>query len=272
MVTGWNEIGAKKYYFDSTGKMQTGWKVINGKTYYLKESGEKVEGWVSKDNNWHFLNSEGEVKSSWITYNGVYYYIDANGIMLTNQWIDNSWLSSSGAANYGFTAEWKVNENGWWYETGDGWYPHDCWQKINEKYFYFSSDGYMACEEWVDGYWLNSSGNIEDKYLANWRCNSEGWYYEDKSGWYPQNQWQKINGKWFFFNSDGYMANNEWIDGYHFDSDGLMNDERFSVWKKYSKGWRYEEGNGKYPKNEWERIDGEWYFFNDSGYCEPDNM
>ena len=90
----------------------------------------------------------------------------------------------------------------------------------------------MAADEWVDGYWLNSSGIIEDKYLANWACNSEGWYYEDKSGWYPQNQWQKINGKWFFFKSDGYMANDEWIDGYRIDSDGLIDNYRFSVWKK----------------------------------------
>ena len=37
-------------------------------------------------------------------------------------------------------------------------------------------------------------------------------------------------------------------------------------------GWRYEEENGHYPKNEWQRIDGEWYWFNNSGYYEPDNM
>ena len=34
-VTGFNEIGGKKYYFNDEGELQTGWQTINGKKYYF---------------------------------------------------------------------------------------------------------------------------------------------------------------------------------------------------------------------------------------------
>ena len=43
-------------------------------------------------------------------------------------------------------------------------------------------------------------------------------------------------------------------------------------WKKDAKGWWYDYGNGSYPANKWEWIDGngdglaECYYFNSNGY------
>ena len=31
-------------------------------------------------------------------------------------------------------------------------------------------------------------------------------------------------------------------------------------------GWWYEYPDGSYPKEEWEKIDGIWYYFNERGY------
>ena len=38
------------------------------------------------------------------------------------------------------------------------------------------------------------------------------------------------------------------------------------TWKKNNIGWWYQEGNNKYPANQWKLINGKWYWFNKNGY------
>lgn len=38
-------------------------------------------------------------------------------------------------------------------------------------------------------------------------------------------------------------------------------------WVKDSKGWWYQKSDGTYPKNIWQLINGEWYFFGADGYA-----
>lgn len=37
-------------------------------------------------------------------------------------------------------------------------------------------------------------------------------------------------------------------------------------WKKDSKGWWYQENNGRWPANQWKLIGGKWYWFQSNGY------
>lgn len=37
-------------------------------------------------------------------------------------------------------------------------------------------------------------------------------------------------------------------------------------WKQDSKGWWYQNDDGSYPANKWSQINGEYYYFNSSGY------
>ena len=37
-------------------------------------------------------------------------------------------------------------------------------------------------------------------------------------------------------------------------------------WKKDTTGWWYQNSNGSYPKNKWEKINGTWYHFDNRGY------
>ena len=39
-------------------------------------------------------------------------------------------------------------------------------------------------------------------------------------------------------------------------------------WIKTSTGWWYQYADGTYPKNEWQKIDGKWYHFNENGYMQ----
>ena len=56
----------------------------------------------------------------------------------------------------GASAEWKENSTGWWYTEGNSWAAG--WRLISGNWYYFYSDGYMAKNTTIDGYYLNGSG------------------------------------------------------------------------------------------------------------------
>lgn len=56
----------------------------------------------------------------------------------------------------GAGANWKQNNTGWWYSTGNSWAIG--WAKLDGKWYYFYSDGYMAHDTTVDGFKLGSDG------------------------------------------------------------------------------------------------------------------
>ena len=41
-----------------------------------------------------------------------------------------------------------------------------------------------------------------------------------------------------------------------------------AMWKKDSKGWWYQNADGSYPKNCWQKIAGYWYHFDEAGYMQ----
>ncbi len=53
---------------------------------------------------------------------------------------------------------------------------------------------------------------------ASWKQNNIGWWYTNDNSWVTG--WNKIDGKWYYFYSDGYMAKDTSIDGYILGSDG----------------------------------------------------
>ena len=120
---------------------------------------------------------------------------------------------------------------------------------------------------WHDGYYLNADGSWTYQAKATWESNSTGTYYQDSYGWYPKNQWLKIDGEWYFFKNSGYMAENEYCNGYWFNADGTWTYTARAKWKQDSKGWFYQDTTGWYAKNCSLRIDGKVYNFNSSGYC-----
>ena len=124
----------------------------------------------------------------------------------SNEWVNGQWYDANGSASYKPQGAWKQNATGWWYEDEAGWYPQNCWQKIDGVWYFFKPDGYMASNEYYNGYWLNSDGSWDDKYFLSWKQNSTGWWVEDISGWWPQSQWLKIDGSWYYFDASGYMV------------------------------------------------------------------
>jgi len=56
----------------------------------------------------------------------------------------------------GVSAEWRKDYTGWWYTEGNSYATG--WRNLNGSWYYFNSDGYMAHDTIIDGYYLNSSG------------------------------------------------------------------------------------------------------------------
>ncbi|MCR5631968.1 MAG: hypothetical protein K6F60_00605 [Eubacterium sp.] len=67
-------------------------------------------------------------------------------------------------------------------------------------------------------------------------------------------------------NSSKKSYKNEWVNGQWYDADGKTSYKYKGSWKKNSIGWWYEDENGWFPTARWQKIDGDWYYFDDIGY------
>ena len=107
--------------------------------------------------------------------------------------------------------------------------------------------------------------------------------------------WKIINGKWYFFDSDGYLITNaDYGDGRTIGGDGvaLMNGEVIlpepeeieevgvvaldashtvpssaGTWIQYPDGrWFHMNQDSTYTTDNWQMIDGKWYYFDANGF------
>ena len=117
------------------------------------------------------------------------------------------------------TSGWKHNKTGWWYVTSNGSYYQKCWKKIKGKWYYFKADGYMAHDEYINGYYLTSNGEWDCKDQCFWVKKNGTWYYMYKHSipfTYDMEDLEyycfaKINNKVYCFNNEGQMYNNVFI-------------------------------------------------------------
>ena len=119
--------------------------------------------------------------------------------------------------------------------------------------------------EWIDGQWYDEAGKTDYAAKGSWKQNETGWWFEDSSGWYPVSSWQKIDGLWYYFRAEGYMAASEWIDDYWLDSDGACRYVPRGGWRRNKAGWWYEDTSGWQPVSQWLSINERWYYFGDNG-------
>ena len=173
-------------------------------------------------------------------------------------------------AEYDYTdpatvGKWHKNAKGWWYGSSTGWYPTDQWMNIDGYWYHFNKAGYMDHDCYIDGYYIPSSGRRSDTQYA-WKHNKKGWWYQDAKGNYLADTWAKIDGKWYYFKEDGFMAASEWQKGYWLSKSGAWTYKATGSWHKNSKGWWFDDTFGWKPCSETVKIDGTEYEFNEDGY------
>ena len=180
MTTGWQKVGYNWYFFNQYGAMETGWQKIGNNWYYLNpSSGEMKTGWQKIGNYWYYLNpSSGEMKTGWQKIGNTWYYLYNNGVMATG------------------------------------------WQKIGYSWYYFL-DGAMQTNQYIGNCYIDKYG-VWTSTAKGWKRNIKGWWFELEGGDYLKDTWMRINGKWYYFDTNGYMLYDCYVDGYYLKPDGSM--------------------------------------------------
>lgn len=149
-------------------------------------------------------------------------------------------------------ADWKQDENGWWYDEGNGKYLADGSWSIGGKAYRFDKRGYM-----VTG-WYYDNGDKHERL--------KGWYYYDPVNGDEKRGWQKIDGKWYYFNAMALTGFQNLIDGkrYYFDP---VNCDMKIGWTKVDGHQYYMDPNdgGAVATNKVLLMNGVYYTFDWSG-------
>ena len=93
-----------------------------------------------------------------------------------------------------------------------------------------------------------------------WQNNDKGYWYIREDGSYPKDQFEKIDGVWYYFDENGYMLAEHWKkhkDGkwYWFDKSGAM----ATGWKLISNKWYYFKEDGEMVTG-WVKYQDTWYY------------
>lgn len=181
LTGGMYRIGNSWYIFNRDGKMLTGWQKYDGRQYYFTSSGARAHGWCLVNGAWFYLDPETGVyvTNSYVYENGKVYYVSSS--MIVNKWHDGRYF--------------KYNKN-----TGhDGAMLRNCWDYINGSWYYFGDNGYVLTN---NVYQINGS---------TYKFGSDGRLL---IGWFD------YNGASYYIKPNGYMARDEFIDGYYVDGKG----------------------------------------------------
>lgn len=140
-------------------------------------------------------------------------------------------------------------------------YYGDTWNKvpnlgISKKYTGY--DGYTNTITYTIKPASSDAGAI-------YRIEARIQYSSDGSTWVdapnPQITTFKING------SSG-AHRNEWYNGYWYDANGNQSYGGVLQWHGSGSSWWVQDTNGWYPRSQWLKIDGVWYYFTAAGYMD----
>ena len=183
-VTGASQIDGKWYFFDPQGVMQTGWVTYNGRIYYFDEAGVRASGWKKIGGKYYRFSNKGVMLTGWTTYKGNTYYLKSDGSMAIG------WNKIDGKV-YGFNVK-GVMQTGWITYKGNTFYLDTDgamvtgWKKIDGKYYRFTKKGVM---------------------LTGWTTYKGNTYYLDETGAMAVNCTMVIDGTEYRFNKSGVCMN-----------------------------------------------------------------
>jgi len=136
----------------------------------------------------------------------------------------------------GVSAEWRSNDTGWWYSSGNHYYTG--WRQIDNKWYNFDSSGYMR-KGWIQyygaWYYLQDDGSIATgsiivgnkayEFDGNGKLISTTAPSQDKLNITPKFTWFYENGNTYFKTKNNEYLKGEWnINGgiYAFDKNGIL--------------------------------------------------
>ena len=250
-VSQWIRNGSRWWYRYADGSYTTnGWEVINGAWYYFDGAGWMVTGWLKLPSGWYYLTGSGAMATGWIQLGNTWYYLNESGTMQADTWIGNNYVDGSGAWIPGKVKAqtgWVQSGSRWWYRHADGSYTTNGWEVINGTWYYFDGAGWM---------------------VTGWLKLPSGWYYLTGSGAMATG-WIQLGNTWYYLNESGTMQADTWIGNNYVDGSGAWIPGKVKAqagWVQSGSRWWYRHVDGSYTRNNWEMINGSWYYFDGAGW------
>lgn len=101
------------------------------------------------------------------------------------------------------------------------------------------------------------------------------WRFYEEADYYVTDSWKKYEKDWYYLNEDGEIATDTRIDEYYVDANGkrvvnqwikVNNDSYWDSADAPEYFWQYYGKSGKLTVSEWEKVDDNWYYFNEQGH------
>ena len=225
--------------------------------------------WKKNQVGWWYQEDNGSwAANTWRKVNGSWYWFDQNGYMATG---------------------WRLIGGKWYYLQSSGAMLEQGWHWIGDKCYYMYDSGAMAANTWIGNYYVDGSGKWvpgKTKAQTKWVQSGNRWWYRHSDGSYTKNGWEKINGQWYYFDNAGWMVANQWVGDYYVTASGAMATNTWignyyvdgsgkwvpgktkaqTKWVQSGNRWWYRHSDGSYTKNGWEKINGQWYYFDNAGW------
>lgn len=205
-ATGWRTIDGNKYYFGNDGILRTS-QWISG-TYYVNSKGAMVKGLVDiKKVTYFFSVSNGQlVKGKRLKYKNKIYQTDKNGKIVKSRWINKTYYAGKdGAFIKGFA---KIKGNLYFFYR-------DSYKLLTSRMvatksgtYFFMKDGRAVKNQRVKYKNKVYGFNSNFKMVKNATLKIGSCIYYFGSDGVMKTGLQKINGKEFYFFSNGAMAVN----------------------------------------------------------------
>ena len=314
----WVLENGKWYYLDSKGNAyfvyETQLKTtINGVTYYF------VSPYYDIDLSGKYLNMRvigPYMASNQVWYDSVKqkaYWVNADGKSIDNTdgwkttkdgrkaYIENGEVVEYGIKNIngknyffrmGYLSSGLFNSDDKTYVFDDSYNEvtyKEGWNSLNGQW-YFIKNGKALTSTWVGSYYLNGNGLTETGLVSEITYNNPQLLFN--KGQLLKNNWLKVNGNYYYGDSNGYIVLNKWVGSNYLNNLGIMvtnawvdnywcgSDGKYvrSAWVDNGNYYVNEKGlkvtnawvgnywcgsDGKYVKSSW--VDNNRYYVNDKG-------
>ena len=290
-LSGWQDIGGKRYYFDPANAYHgKRWEqTIDGKFYYFDSDCSMVTGWVTwyADKSKTLFGDDGAALTGWQSSGGKTYYLspatfksvkyeqDIDGSRYYFDWdyhMVTGWVTwdadktrtyfgSDGAALSGWQ---DIGGKRYYFDPANAYHGKRWEQTIDGKFYYFDSDCSMVTG-WVTWYADKSKTLFGDDgaALTGWQSSGGKTYYLSPTTFKSVKYEQTIDGKFYYFDWDysmytGPLTWNKDKTTSFFGVDGVMVDGGWQTWK----GKKYYIDPVTHRAVKWEQtIDGKQYYF-----------
>ena len=270
-TSGWKIIDGQKYYFapamvhgmekqidghwycfDDMGKMRTGFVRLNdGREVYYNADGQMQYGEQKINDKWyHFQTDNGNMARGWYTLEDgrrVYYDVDADG-------------NGTGML-YGLN---QINNQSYYFDASDGDEKIGL-QVVDNQTYYFNPIMVKNGEAKIGNHWyyFNAVGQMQTGFVTL-KDGRLVYYNADGQMQYGE---QKINGKWYHFQTDNGNTARGWYtleDGrrvyYDVDNSGAGQGMLHGIQKVGSDYYYFNPGYGT-EETGLKTVDGRQYYF-----------